>query len=309
MSSTTSQQLHDDLVLEHDLIRQEQNKLIHGGGGTNIFRVFDDFMIDSIFSDQVYIEKIALTPSELDENLHKTILQKLRDKLEGKCNHDGFIRRNSCQILSRSLGRMDDASFTGNFIFTVTVKCSVCRPSNGQIMSGRVLQKNKMGLYIIINDPMIPATINISRTSPSDILRVIIPRDLHSQFIQQFDNIEIGEIVSFQINGHKFGLNSDYINAIGELILNDTQIVEDIIRGGNALASAAAATEIETPKSEPKRNILKSIGATVKSTDGTTIENNTNETDNITPDAPRRGRRGRAPGNGAAAASRLKRAN
>ena len=93
---------------------------------------------------------------------------------------------------------MEKGRFTGNILFHVQAEATVLNPSDGTILEGEVIRKNKMGMYV----------------SYMDAIRVIIPRDLYIGD-EGYDAVQIGERIQVEIKKSRFQVNDPYILSIG----------------------------------------------------------------------------------------------
>lgn len=153
-------------------------------------------------SDALFNQKIYLTPSELNkvktEKLDSILLIKLKETLEDKCSEHGYVIKNSISIVSRSLGEIENARFTGDFIFNVRAYGRVINAGEGIIISGTVVRKNKMGLLV-----------DFKRA-----IQVQLPRDLHIGD-PEFDKIEIGDVINVELRRSQFQIKDKFILANG----------------------------------------------------------------------------------------------
>ena len=176
----------------------------------------------------VFEEQVSLTPKDLRAPIKSlnTILEgKLRARLEGKCSRHGYVMSDSIQLLSRSLGTADRGRFTGNFLFHVQAEGKVLNPPDRTILEGEVIRKNKMGLYV----------------NYKDAIRIIVPRDANIGK-DEFELVEIGEIISVEIKKSRFQVNDEYILSVGLFVGR---------KEGAATATATAAAAVpavETPE-------------------------------------------------------------
>jgi len=157
-------------------------------------------------SHTVYLdERIALTPSELNivqgtEGYNEIILTKLREKHEGKCNSNGYVRPGSVKLLGRSMGIAENGRFTGNLLFECKVKCEILYPTTETEMEARVMKVNKMGVYAVYEEA----------------IRILLPRDLHIGNVD-FDALKEGDVVKLTIERSRFQTNDPFIMAVGRL--------------------------------------------------------------------------------------------
>ncbi len=205
--------------------------------------------MDDIQNVAMFEEKVALGPRVLNEmrsntkTLDDLILSVLREKLEGKCNHHGYVVPDSIKLLSRSMGILENGRFTGNILFYVQAQGMVYNPANGTKVVGTVLKKNKMGLYVIYKDA----------------IRILVPRDLHLKN-PDYENIVPGNQISIQICKSRFQVNDPFIMSVGILdgaaIQNVGNPVDELpedeenTNSANSQNQEAAAEEEEDINSE-----------------------------------------------------------
>ncbi len=149
-------------------------------------------------------EKVPLTPRDFaaDRVDIDTILkEKLVSKLEGKCSLHGWVVRNSLKILSRSMGYVESGRFTGDIVFHVQVEGRVINPPSGAIVSGQVIRKNKMGMYVDYRGA----------------IRIILPRDLHIGD-ELYESVEVGRYVECVVRKSRFQVNDEFILSVGNFL-------------------------------------------------------------------------------------------
>jgi hypothetical protein len=170
-------------------------------------------MFHTVFLD----ERIALTPNELNivvspDGARDIIITKLREKHEGKCNANGYIRPGSIQLLGRSMGIAENGRFTGNLLYDCKLKCEILYPTAGIKMDAHVIKVNKMGAYAVYEQA----------------IRILLPRDLHIGDVD-FDSIKEGDMVNVSIERSRFQANDPFIMAVGKLAHATTATVTAII--------------------------------------------------------------------------------
>jgi hypothetical protein len=159
-------------------------------------------MFHTVFLD----ERIALTPTELNivvspEGARDILVTKLREKHEGKCNANGYIRPGSIQLLARSMGVAENGRFTGNLLYDCKLKCEILYPTTGHKMEVHVIKVNKMGAYAVYEQA----------------IRILLPRDLHIGDVA-FDSIKEGDMIHVTIERSRFQANDPFIMAVGKLV-------------------------------------------------------------------------------------------
>jgi DNA-directed RNA polymerase subunit E'/Rpb7 len=152
----------------------------------------------------VFEERLPLSPTDLHvkvESVDDILLKKLKRSLEGKCSRHGYVLKDTLQLLSRSMGTMEKGRFTGEFMYSVKAQGKVYNPPDGTIVEGKVLRKNKMGIYVIV----------------ANAIKIMIPRDLHIGNAE-FDSIEVNETIQVEIKKSKFQINDMHILSIGQFL-------------------------------------------------------------------------------------------
>jgi DNA-directed RNA polymerase subunit E'/Rpb7 len=152
----------------------------------------------------VFDEKIAISPIELRPEItsfDSILIEKLKKQLEGKCCKHGYVVPGSLKLLSRSLGIIEKGHFTADILYYIKAEGKVYNPPEGTQLEGEVIRKNKMGLYVILNDA----------------IRIMIPRDLHIGN-ESFDKVEIGDRIRIEIKKSRYQINDTHILSIGQYL-------------------------------------------------------------------------------------------
>jgi len=152
----------------------------------------------------VFEEKIAITSKDLSKEIRsfdELIIRKLKFQLEGKCSRDGYVIPNTLELLSRSAPIAEKGRFTGDFLCYLKAQGKVYNPPDGTIVEGEVIRKNKMGIYVVVENA----------------IRIMIPRDLHIGN-DKFDAIELGERIRIEIKKSRFQVNDSHILSVGQYI-------------------------------------------------------------------------------------------
>jgi DNA-directed RNA polymerase subunit E'/Rpb7 len=159
-------------------------------------------MYNSVYLD----ERVALTPIEISsissaESIGEMLTKKLREKHEGKCNANGYVKPGSLSILARSMGVAENGRFTGNLLYDCKIKCDVFYPIGGAEIEATVIKVNKMGAYVHYDEA----------------IRILLPRDLHVGNVE-FDSIEEDKVVRVRLERSRFQTNDSYIMGVGVLL-------------------------------------------------------------------------------------------
>ncbi len=191
----------------------------------------------------IFEEKITLSPLDLRADVtsfDSILLDKLSKKMEGRCSQHGYVLPKSLKMLSRSLGYAEKGRFTGDFMYYVKAQGQVLNPPEGIVLEGEVVRKNKMGLYVILNDA----------------IRVMIPRDLHIGN-DEFDSVEQNDMIEFEIKKSQFQVNDSHILSVGMFLRKKGQFAQaqpSVIARPTQLVEPPAPSTVETASTVRSNN-------------------------------------------------------
>ena len=161
-------------------------------------------MNKDIFTKNILTTTIQLGPSDYNSAIDETILNKLKDKVEGKCDSCGYINPGSCEIIKRSIGEFQQGQFNGSCVFNIMYSVDICNPVEGQIVKCIVKNINKMGLFC-----------ELAGTDKSPLTLILAKQ--HHLRSEKFEKTKINDIINVEIIGIKFDYNDTQISCIGKL--------------------------------------------------------------------------------------------
>ena len=161
-------------------------------------------MNNNIFTTNILNTVIQLLPGEFNNSIDDILLQKLKSKVEGKCDKNGYIKPESAEIIRRSMGKVLQGHFNGSCSYRISYKVDICNPVDGMMVKGIVKNMNKMGLFCELHD-----------IEPSP-LTIILAKQHHLRN-ESFENIKINDVINIEIIGIKFNYNDTQISCIGRL--------------------------------------------------------------------------------------------
>jgi hypothetical protein len=153
----------------------------------------------------LFEEKVYLTPKDMNQigtqTIDSILSSHLKTKLENKCSRHGFVIPNSLEILSRSMGQIENGKYTGNIVFHIQAQGRVYNPASGTRIVGRILKKNKMGIYMIYKNA----------------IRILVPRDLHIGN-EEFEALQPQDTIEVEIRKSRFQMNDPYILSVAVFV-------------------------------------------------------------------------------------------
>jgi hypothetical protein len=203
-------------------------------------------------------ERVALTPSELNlihkvrdpVGINKLLVEKLREKHEEKCNSNGYVKRESIELLGRSIGVAENGRFTGNVLYDCKFKCDVIYPTAGTVVKTRVVKVNNMGVYVVYPE-----------NDGEEAIRILLPRDLHIGN-EQYNALSAKDnnIVNVRIERSRFQTNDRFIMAVG-LISPISAEPEEELRALEPAAPAVAPVDSEEELAAPAPTLTETLDA------------------------------------------------
>jgi DNA-directed RNA polymerase subunit E'/Rpb7 len=169
---------------------------------TTQFKKRKDVKSQNIYSRCLLTRKIVLPITFIGKNLEEVIEEYIHSNFEGKCLVEGFVKPNSCKIIRYSSGIIERGN---NIVFEVVFECDICFPVEGMLISCVVKNVVKAGVRA-----------ESSSDVPSPVV-VFVAKDHHFN-MQQFNDIQVGDIINVRVIGHRFELNDKYVSIIGELV-------------------------------------------------------------------------------------------
>lgn len=164
--------------------------------------------INDLYIDQIIQLKESVLPSDLPQDssvnfgdsIKKYLTQKLNKRVTSKCNDVGYVKPNSIEVVSRSIGKINSSHFNGEVYYHIQARCQVCKPAQGQIVEGTVVGKSKHCVMVVFGP-----------------LQIAIPTTHHAD-ASFYANLEKGEKVQVRVVSYKFKLNDDSIKVIGQYV-------------------------------------------------------------------------------------------
>ena len=187
-----------------DMIQKKEDKNVKGEKSVKDIKK-NKIINEELYKNVVLNEYIYLRPVDLNFKIDDIILSKLKMKVEGKCIKAGYIMKNTINIQSRSLGKINNASFDGMTTFNVIFTCDICNPVIGQIIQCKVGNIDKSQFMCYIDEyELSPIEIYLFRQ--------------HHVGNEEVSSLKIGDIINVKICGSKWGYKDTQINSIAQYV-------------------------------------------------------------------------------------------
>tara|TARA_B100001029_G_C15056119_1_gene454501 strand:- start:877 stop:1455 length:579 start_codon:yes stop_codon:yes gene_type:complete len=174
--------------------------------------------LHNIYIKSILSRKVKLPFNILGNNIESNILEKLNENISGKCICEGYIKKNSIEILSYSAGHI----MSKYVIFDVSFNCLLCSPVEGMEICCIIKNKTRAGFR---------AAYYNSKKKKEELdnpVTIFVARDHHikprknntSDKNDIFKNTNIGDIIYIRVIGIRYQLNDDSISLLGEYLKN-----------------------------------------------------------------------------------------
>lgn len=165
-----------------------------------------------IFTKSVLTMKIHMKMGEIGKELRKNLETKIRNKIEGKCISEGYVRPNSVKVTTYSSGNVAYEYVEFQTVF----ECDICHPVQDMNVECKVVSITRAGIQaeVKLADGSVPLVIYVARD--------------HNYSSELYEEIQENHMIVARIRGIRYELNDPSISAIATLVNN----VEEAKRGG-----------------------------------------------------------------------------
>lgn len=168
-------------------------------------------MESKIFTKVHLIDVVKLAPKYAGPKFQDVVMEKLVEKLEGKCTYHGYIKKGSINILKIMPGKIENVALNGNIMYNVSFTAEVCNPLVGSIIRCRVANTNKFG---ILADAGF-----YNNTDYVNVLEVIVAKNSVNMASDiDLEKIRIDDSIMIEVMGKKYQLNDTKISIVGRVV-------------------------------------------------------------------------------------------
>ena len=145
------------------------------------------------------VKKLCISCNELDNDIDTLLKDKLVKAVGNRCLNEGYIRGDSINIVSRTIGKINPNHFNGDVYYNVQYEADICNPSKDMVVECIIKNINQMGIM-----------------AERDCLIIVIAKQLMDPSIDM-NIFRIGEKINITIVGSRFDLNDKQITVVGKL--------------------------------------------------------------------------------------------
>jgi len=155
---------------------------------------------NNIYTNVLITRKVNINIINIGKNIKDIIKISLENEIECKCIVEGYIKKNSINILTYSSGLLNNDSV----LFNVSFECMVCFPVEGMKIKCIARNITKAGIRAELNDDDNPLVIFISRD--------------HHYKSTYFSKVKENDIIIIKVIGQRYELNDKFVSVIAELV-------------------------------------------------------------------------------------------
>jgi DNA-directed RNA polymerase subunit E'/Rpb7 len=159
----------------------------------------------NIYQKLILTDSVNLTPRDINFNIDNVIKEKIKKKTEGKCIKEGYVKKDSVEIVNRSSGYLVNSNFAGIVNYSVKYSAEVCMLSKNQIIECDIYSIDKSQIICYIGD---------KDNSPVEVYL----NKQHHIGNEQFHNLNIKDRIKVKVSGIYFEFKDTQIIAIAEFI-------------------------------------------------------------------------------------------
>ena len=153
-------------------------------------------------------QQVVIEPHELNKDLNKCILRKLKQEVENKCIAEGFVKEGSVKIIKKTMGYYPSNLFTGSTCIMVYYTADIINPPNGSKIKCTIKYINKLGIQ--------------AEHGP---LLIIVAKEFHNNK-KFFKNKKLGEKIEVVILDKKYNVNDKIISVAAKFDENNFEYNE-----------------------------------------------------------------------------------
>jgi len=157
-------------------------------------------------NNQILETNLNVDSRDLNKDLNRLILHKLKEKYENVCTEHGFIIPNSIDLINRKLGKINTINNVSYISYIVRYSADIIYPSEGDKLNIKVDRVNKMGVlgYIELDN-------NDFESSP---LIVIVPNEYFTEETRDINSITKNQTINVTIIGCRIKYGNKKIQII-----------------------------------------------------------------------------------------------
>jgi len=192
--------------------------------------------IGKIYSKVMLSDKLNINFKNINSDIFNTLEKLIKEKVEGICINEGYVKYNSVNLVSYSSGEL----YANNVSFDVIYECLVANTVDSMIFDCIVKSITKVGIRAEINEEVSPFVI-------------FIARDHHFEN-ELFSKINVNDIINVRVLGQRYELNNKFISVIAELVdINNYKTSKGELEDVDGLVGGKGLTKMKISKKKSNK--------------------------------------------------------
>ena len=156
--------------------------------------------MDKLYYKNVLTINIKVPCKIITQNIDYILLEIIKNKIGNKCIKEGYVKKDTIEIIRRTLGNVDSNGLNGDIEYFIEYKADICIPLQNNVIDCIVKKNDKMGI-IASNEP----------------LEIILAKR-HHEDKEIFKNIKNNDKILVKVIDKSYNLYDDNIIIIGKYI-------------------------------------------------------------------------------------------
>ena len=158
-------------------------------------------------STQLLTTSINVEAKHIQGDINELLYKYLKQKYEGVCNKDGYVQKDSLQIMNRSIGEVKTINNTSYIVYNITYKANIYSPVKETKLTITINSITKMGIIGYLKDK----EEDTIETSP---FIVIVPREFFAD--DSVDEYSVNDTLQVQIEDSRIRYMSKNIQIVAK---------------------------------------------------------------------------------------------
>ena len=152
-------------------------------------------------------KEVHVNPRDIRSTMGNAIDEKLKKEMEGVCCEDGYVMRDSIEIIERSMGKVINVNNQSKIMYTIKYSCSVMNPMKGMSIDCTINSVTKMGAIAFIKYK------ELTEFKESPLL-IIIPKT----YSPEAETLEINKRFKIEIMATRLKYKAEQIQVVAKLV-------------------------------------------------------------------------------------------
>ena len=169
---------------------------------------------ESYISTQLFTENIKLNLNEINtKNLNLKIYSKICGKIEGKCYNNGFVLKDSVELINKRLGKFINVDTSNYLNYNVRFTATLIQPGIEDVIECHIDNINKLGIIAYIKYKDIIEGSDENNGLDRSPLIIIIP----NESIENIEKYNINQKIKVIVKAIRFKFNANKIQLVANI--------------------------------------------------------------------------------------------